>query len=591
MIRSLKWAVLPATLIVLLSWSCASSETESVAPTTGPGSGGAGGSGGATGGSATGGDQGPCADVTCPDGEICQNGECKPGCATQQDCQAGLRCCSGACVDVANDVIHCGDCDQSCGTPPNLTMTCDAGLCYPGQCDPGFVDCNGMTDDGCETMGMCSCTPGAQQDCYPGPPNTEGVGSCKKGYQVCNQTGTAWSLCFDYQGPTKEICSNNIDEDCTGMADDVPDLDSDGWTVCDGDCCETTQDCSIPALVNPGAFEVVGNMVDDDCDQGSSDSTPPPACSTAPSFGSVTPTQMAEAMDLCQFTTANAPLPQKKWGVINAEFRLANGNVPTSGQLSNIQSWQSAVLANYGTGGVVPRTGPTMAGISTGRMRDANDPGYIEPNTGTEFNVQSQPPAAYLAQHGNSLPTQQGCMGQCNAGTGANDPVNLRLEIRVPTNALSFSYDFRFFSAEFRQYACTAFNDFYLALLTTGAAIPADKNISFDNFSNPVSVNNAFFEFCESRDCYTCPQGTGPLVGTGLDELVSKGPPGPPLGPGMTGGGTTWLATTAPVISGETITLELMLFDVSDYQLDSIAILDAFEWSVQSSGVGTGPAG
>ena len=104
-----------------------------------------------------------------------------------------------------------------------------------------------------------------------------------------------------------------------------------------------------------------------------------------------------------------------------------------------------------------------------------------------------------------------------------------------------------------------------------------------------MSVNNGFYDSCQARGCYTCPLGTGALAGTGLTEIVA-GPPGN-TGSGMTGGGTAWLTTTAPVVPGETITLELMLFDVSDNALDSITLLDSFQWSVMPSGVGTGPAG
>ena len=58
-----------------------------------------------------------------------------------------------------------------------------------------------------------------------------------------------------------------------------------------------------------------------------------------------------------------------------------------------------------------------------------------------------------------------------------------------------------------------------------------------------------------------------------------------------TGGGTVWLQTTAPVEPGETMVLQLMVFDVSDGILDSLSLLDAFEWSIDASGVGTGPPG
>ena len=72
----------------------------------------------------------------------------------------------------------------------------------------------------------------------------------------------------------------------------------------------------------------MGNGLDDDCDASSSDTVAAHACSTVADFTNVTGTQLAQAMDLCQFTTANPPLPQKKWGVIAAEQRLANGANP-----------------------------------------------------------------------------------------------------------------------------------------------------------------------------------------------------------------------------------------------------------------------
>ena len=61
--------------------------------------------------------------------------------------------------------------------------------------------------------------------------------------------------------------------------------------------------------------------------------------------------------------------------------------------------------------------------------------------------------------------------------------------------------------------------------------------------------------------------------------------------PRRTGGGTVWLQTTAPVLPGETIVFELMVFDVSDPILDSLVLLDDFEWSIDPSSVGTGPPG
>ena len=519
-------------------------------------------------------------DTDCPSGQICASNACATGCSLAQPCpNTSDTCCAASCHDLKADVNNCGACGTACSSYPNAATECTATGCGMGSCASGFGDCNQSPLDGCEwntgSGGACACTPGSTQSCYTGTPGTAGVGVCKAGQQTCDASGLLWGPCLNQIVPSEELCANGIDEDCNGTADDVGDTDGDGWTKCNGDCCEDTSQCSKPNKVNPGAFEVVGNSVDDDCDPATSDTTPTNACSTAAKFTGVSAVDVAHAIDLCQFTTANPPLPQKKWGVITAQHLQPNGTTPNATALSEMQNWQTAVLQNYGTGGIVPTKGSTMAGISSGRMRDQNDPSYINPNSGASFSTSTAPPPAYLAAHGNALPASAGCSGNCPAGSGANDPVNVRLTIRVPTNALSFSYKFRFFSSEYWTYQCTIFNDFYLALLTTGApGIPADKNISFDSLLNPVSVNNGFFDLCAAKGCNTCPLGLAELAGTGM-QLSN------------TGGGTKWLTTTAPVVPGETMVIEFMVFDVSDHILDSLTILDNFQWSLDPSGVGT----
>ncbi len=56
-----------------------------------------------------------------------------------------------------------------------------------------------------------------------------------------------------------EIC-DNVDNDCSGVADDGDDLDGDGYSIAQGDC----DDCN--DAVNPGAAELCGNDIDDNCD-------------------------------------------------------------------------------------------------------------------------------------------------------------------------------------------------------------------------------------------------------------------------------------------------------------------------------------
>jgi hypothetical protein len=61
-----------------------------------------------------------------------------------------------------------------------------------------------------------------------------------------------------------EICGNSIDDDCDGQVDEScpnsPDNDNDNYTVAQGDCNDNN------AAVHPGATEACGNNVDDDCD-------------------------------------------------------------------------------------------------------------------------------------------------------------------------------------------------------------------------------------------------------------------------------------------------------------------------------------
>lgn len=159
-----------------------------------------------------------------------------------------------------------------------------------------------------------------------------------------------------------EVCGNGIDDNCEGHLDDgcppgCYDNDGDGWTTCDGDCCDNPSQCAQPALVNPGAFEFVGNGVDDDCDATTSDAAPA-LCSTSPKFSGVTGADLAQALDLCQFTTAQPPLPQRKWGVISAVQLLADGNTPAAPTFSTSRTSNPPFSRTTGRAGSCPPWAP-----------------------------------------------------------------------------------------------------------------------------------------------------------------------------------------------------------------------------------------
>ncbi len=348
------------------------------------------------------------------------------------------------------------------------------------------------------------------------------------------------------------------------VPNDVPDgscqdLDGDGYTVCDNDCDDANP------LVNPGAFDFP-NGVDDDCSGGIDD--PNVDCDGALDYGSQDPLDYAFAIDLCQITSVGATGKNKIWGVIDAELLLANGMGAPAPE-------QHAIISSFGNV-LGPRKNQSFIVLSSGRAATPSQPYFTPetPQTGTDTMTTSPTPQGF--------PTNKsGC--PVPPPTAFN-PVNLRLRVRVPTNARSFGFDHSFFSAEYPEYACSGFNDMWVALLKTGASgIANNHNIIFDAQGTPGSVNLNFFDRCVAGQtgCFGtpgfnfCSGGIGELLGTGYGEQDPTAPCGAPT---SVGGGTGWITTEAPMLPGEVITLEMMLWDSSDGVWDSSAIVDDFHW-------------
>jgi hypothetical protein len=108
-------------------------------------------------------------------------------------CPDGGTACGGECVDTDTDALHCGGCDEACPVNPGGSAACEAGECT-FVCGPGYADCNGDPEDGCESAtdsdalncGGCgnACElDHAQAACMAGECE---VGSCDLDFDDCN---------------------------------------------------------------------------------------------------------------------------------------------------------------------------------------------------------------------------------------------------------------------------------------------------------------------------------------------------------------------------------------------------------------------
>ncbi len=289
------------------------------------------------------------------------------------------------------------------------------------------------------------------------------------------------------------------------------------------------------STVQPGAYDFFGNRVDDDCD-GEIDNTPRCGCPTG-----VTGPNMLEAIELCDGSIVSATMSGN-----NAAFDIAT---------------------RY-EGALGPRSGNCLSVISSGTANPAS--AGVQP--GTEFSV-------------------VGVADPDPAGTGelVYDLAQLVVELDPPNNARGFQFDFMFLSSEWPEFLCQTFNDTYYTIATIPGFTPGSQNISFDSNGDDVTVNVGFFEQPAAW--------TTNLVGTSMAQndvlsnscggILGGGAPGCTM-PGYCSGGATfreigsgsgWLTTQAPVTqAGGNIQLVFSIHDEGDSSLDSVVLIDAFEW-------------
>jgi stigma-specific protein Stig1 len=548
----------------------------------------------------------------CGAGEVCVGGACG------LVCSGGTSKCGAKCVDKVTDPKNCGSCGVAC--PPG--DSCVNGAC--GFCQPGFTQCNATCVD--ETTDPKNCG-GCNVICAVGTVCSVGgcADTCAAGLTACGQKCLDTTADVKNCGTCGKTCA--VGETCKAGAcaacdSATTDCDGDGWLVADGDCCDKPGLCgSQPELVNPGALEVVGNGLDDNCNGKTDlfDALDTVACDSGLMSSSTNPIDFAKALGICRQTQEQPLLlKDKTWGLIDAKILRADG--------SPLQDFEAISIRN-GFGSIAPATteGTSVVVISSGSASDATQtmpgpnggplngnvstthtPGSTVnisssafPHTVKDWYATPNPPL----KDANALPDSPGC--STAATPTANDSVALYLRLRAPTNAKAFSFNSYFFSAEYPEFVCTTYNDQFIALVDTPngtpkpIANPIDKNLMTYTQGGqqwPIGINIAkgtsLFAVCDTQAanplCWdndvsasSCSLGSMQLAGTGFEA-------GGGFDNCTIGGGTYWLTTAGNVIPGDIVELRIAIWDVGDTSYDSLAVLDGFQWLTNATLPGTG---
>jgi hypothetical protein len=175
------------------------------------------------------------ADAVCDNG-VCGFGPCIPGFGDcngdpTDGCEADLMGAS-SCACAPGAIVDCYEGPAGTlglGVCAGGKKTCALnglgfGPCQ-GQVLPDVEDCSKPSDEDCngevnEAAAGCVCQPGTQQSCYDGPADTDGVGVCHGGMQMCNPDGKGFGPCAGEVVPGLETCATPVDDDCDGQANE-----------------------------------------------------------------------------------------------------------------------------------------------------------------------------------------------------------------------------------------------------------------------------------------------------------------------------------------------------------------------------------
>jgi hypothetical protein len=296
------------------------------------------------------------------------------------------------------------------------------------------------------------------------------------------------------------------------------------------------------------------------------------------------PVAFAKSIGICSSAA------QDGWGLVSAVYQNAFGSSapPAAGQWGLLPSFGRVIK---------PREGALLGALSSGYARAWDDAAGVDLGPNSDF-------VAGIPMDGMNYPTGAAPPGFPKAAQGCpqdglvNDMIDVKLVMKAPPDATGFRFDFDFFSSEWPDFVCSNFNDAFVAYLTTTSSTGSSTgNISFDAKDNPVAVNMSFLNRCTPGAPVGCLRSDGPgsdaplytsSCSAGAPELLDTGyddPSPTQCDPDVVGNvvatqgaSTGWLTTTAAVTPGAEFTLELMIWDAGDGQLDSTVLIDHFEW-------------
>ncbi|MFO0740856.1 MAG: choice-of-anchor L domain-containing protein [Labilithrix sp.] len=359
--------------------------------------------------------------------------------------------------------------------------------------------------------------------------------------------------------------------------DPEKDYDGDGFPL-KNDCNECNK------KVNKGARDIPGNNIDEDCSGAADDEAT--SCDDNLDVAPGDAYEAAAAMGLCKRAEKNGI----GWGVLDAKFVQADGK-KMSGNMLNV-----GVVPSFGDKNK-PKEGQRMFVISTGLARSPKDEGYVEPTdpagAGGGGGASGMPDG--YPKEAPSCSGVPGYTISNEAYDSAGLWVKIRVPSNA--KAFSYEHFFLtmefpdWVCSKYNDFFVTlmdppppGLDDANIAFDSQNNPIGVNSGLFRTCKAGDYKVGTGAGEMRH----FDCPDGNSRLKGTGkryegfTQFPISQKP----------GGGTGWLTTTSPVTGGQEITLHFTVWDSGDGNLDSTVMLDNFQWSLESAPtVGTTPTG